>query len=300
MFPLKIKNLICFQEVIKCGSVSEAAILLEIGQSAVSKNIIELEKSLGLKLFHRDKNHLVPTSEARLFSEKVEDLLTQMDDLVKFAGNIQSLRQGILQLSAPPSFAEGHLVDILEGFRKKHQDIHIHVDSRSSETIAKQVSTGEVDFGFAKLPVDHPKLVALPLFTSETVCIVPVSNPLSDRSLLGPAELKDEQLILLGAGTNFQHEIRRAFLRANISIKSVLETHSVAASCAYARKNMGIAIANGFIAKTYVDESVRSIPFDPKICHSYGLVSHRTFHKSLIALSFREHVIDFAKEFSMK
>ncbi|GHF17487.1 LysR family transcriptional regulator [Kordiimonas sediminis] len=291
-----LKTLVSFKEVINSGSASGAAQILDVAQSTISKHILELEKSLGISLFHRENNNLVPTSEALLLLDKVSEILEGVDNLSALAKDVRSRKKGTLRISAPPSFVEGPLVDVLHGFRSDRPECLIHLDSRSSATVIRQVANGDVDFGFVKLPISHPELVIMPFIESGTVCVVPTSNILSNRSFLTPEDLADESLILLGSGGAFQSELRREFVRHSVPMCVNLETHSVGASCTFAKKGMGIAIVNGFLAKAYKDERVQLIPFQPNIMHSYGLVSHKTRQKSLIASAFREHVKQFTQK----
>lgn len=288
-FP-KIKNLLCFQEVVRAGSASQAAYILEMTQSAVSKNIAELEEFTGIQLFNREKNRLNPTSEAILLLDKVENILTNLSKFSHCVSDIENLKLGTLRLSAPAGFVDGPLVNILCDFIEAHGDVNIIIDSRSSQTVISQVTNNDADFGFVKIPVSHPELNILSLFTSGTACVVPKTNILSEKPRLSPADLLGQKLIILGQGRSFQLELKRAFFRAGIPMNVVLETHTVGASCAYASKNMGIAIVNEELGKTYVTDFVKLIPFTPEITHEYAMVSSKVREKSLISLAFQKHV----------
>jgi len=83
-----LKALAIFKTLFEAGSASQAARMLGITQSGVSRSLSQLEQNLGLELFLREKNRLVATPEAR---ELYEEILRLM-------GNIEELRHSVLAL----------------------------------------------------------------------------------------------------------------------------------------------------------------------------------------------------------
>lgn len=107
------------------SSISRAAEALHLTQSAVSKQILELEGSLGLSLFERVRKRLVLTPAGVRYEAAVRVLLAQLE-----AATLDVITSGdgggALHISCLPTFAAKWLIPRLPDFQKKHPQIALH------------------------------------------------------------------------------------------------------------------------------------------------------------------------------
>jgi DNA-binding transcriptional LysR family regulator len=89
---MNLKRLQGFHAVIESGSVTNAAQRLHMTQPALSRIIRDLEEELGLALFIRQHQRLVPTAEARVFFREAERALAAVDQIVDIARDIRTLQ----------------------------------------------------------------------------------------------------------------------------------------------------------------------------------------------------------------
>lgn len=285
----KIKNLESFREIMRTGSVTQAAKNLELTQSAVSRQLAQLESDLQLELFFRDKGRLTPLPEAIELCQEVDLALSNFDRIGLLADDLRNMAKGQLRVVGPPSFVEGVLAGAVSSFMTKYPDVMFTIDSRNHETIVERAVCRAVDCGFLKLPVNHANLDIQPIVSSGTVCVVQKGHPLEALSVVTPKELNGEPLVLLGKGRTFQRIIENMFRDTGFKMNVKAETHAIGASCALAAQGVGVAIVNELMAANYCGMGVSLIPFRPSIRHEYAFVSSSQIPMSRIARAFLEH-----------
>lgn len=121
-----ITALECFEAVIKHGLVTRAAEDLNLTQSAVSRQIGNLEAFTQQQLFRRERKRLIPTDAANQFAQRLSALL---DTLEKETGRLISWGSGdrILTLGLLPTFGARWLIPRLGDFIEKHANIQLNI-----------------------------------------------------------------------------------------------------------------------------------------------------------------------------
>lgn len=121
-----ITALECFETVIKHGLVTRAAEELNLTQSAVSRQIGNLETFTRQQLFKRERKRLIPTDAAHQFAQTLAPLL---DTLEKETMRLMSwgAEDRVLTLGLLPTFGSRWLIPRLGGFTEKHADIQLNI-----------------------------------------------------------------------------------------------------------------------------------------------------------------------------
>jgi len=113
--------LICFEASARLLSITEAATELNLTQSAVSKQIKNLEQLLTQPLFERIKQRLVLTNAGKLYFKDIQQLLKQLE---QSTNNIQQT-DNTLVVAAEPAITSRWLIPKLSNFNSIHQNIQI-------------------------------------------------------------------------------------------------------------------------------------------------------------------------------
>ncbi len=116
----------CFEAVMRGGHVTRAAESLNMTQSAVSRQIKNLEGFVRQPLFRRERKRLIPTEAAKQFAEAVGPLLAELE-----AQTLKMITWGaydkVLTLGLLPTFGSRWLIPRLSGFTAAHPDIQINI-----------------------------------------------------------------------------------------------------------------------------------------------------------------------------
>jgi LysR family glycine cleavage system transcriptional activator len=125
-----ISNLLAFSTAARLGSITLAAREMSLTQSAVSKQLSELESFVGVKLLERTTSGIVPTIAGREYLRRITRIIADLDDATV---DLMSTRGGggELNLSVVPSFATFWLLPRLSEFTKSHPDITVNITTRT-------------------------------------------------------------------------------------------------------------------------------------------------------------------------
>lgn len=132
-----------FVAVAREGSFTKAAAALGVSQPAVSQNVADLEKSLGVKLFERLRGEVALTPEGEVFMKYARNIL---ESCSKAESMFTDLQPRTIRVAASEEIYEYVIAPALESFLKVHRDI-----------VIERVMFGEADLtlALAKAP-DSP------------------------------------------------------------------------------------------------------------------------------------------------
>ncbi|WP_288392528.1 LysR substrate-binding domain-containing protein [uncultured Herbaspirillum sp.] len=210
-----LPSLIAFEAAMRHGSFTRAAAELHLTQSAISRQIAQLERFLGKKLFLREPRALRLTVSGQRYAALVQRLLVDCaeatEDVMKRKGHQE------LTVACSQGGAVLWLTPRLARFRAQYPDCHLRLIVNDS---LAQLSETDFDMGIYFLRDGPPSgLAARRLYDEE---VFPVCSPayLGGRSL-SPAELRHETLLMLEDG---QRNVVNRIIEKLTQIKTASET----------------------------------------------------------------------------
>lgn len=122
----KLSGLLAFVKTADLGSFVAAGRALELSASAVGKSVARLEQELGVRLLQRSTRQMRLTPEGRLFHERCQRALDELDDAQAMLSDAQQAPRGRLRVSAP--VAGGHfLLPLLPDFLARHPEVELDI-----------------------------------------------------------------------------------------------------------------------------------------------------------------------------
>lgn len=272
---MNFKQLEAFQAIMASGSTTGAAQRLGVSQSAVSRLLAQFEEDLGLRLFGREKGRLVPTREAEALLQDAHGLV---DSARCFHRHSEQLRLGgfkrrLLKVAVPSTLAAQLIPPIAQKFMREHPQVVLEVLSGSYTDTERAILSRDADLGLVRLPMEMPGLQASACLESDAVCIMPRGHPLEKLDTVGPLDLEDVPLVLLGRQRQIRHEIDMAFRQARVPPRVAVEVHSVGVACGFVAQGLGVSIVNALLASYCADRKFSSRPFRPRISYRLGIAS---------------------------
>ncbi|TXS93680.1 LysR family transcriptional regulator [Parahaliea maris] len=107
------------------GSFTRAAERLDTSPQLVSKYVSKLEDHLGVRLLNRTTRKVHLTEAGERYLQRAKQVLDDIDDMENQLGDLQSGARGLLRISAPVSFATGHMGKLLHDFQRAHPAVGI-------------------------------------------------------------------------------------------------------------------------------------------------------------------------------
>jgi len=194
-------------EVEKEGSVSRAAQNLFMNQPYLSKCIRELEDSVGIKIFRRTSNGVIPTQKGLEFLSLAKDILSQIDEMETLF-NKKTSKKKLFDVVVPRAT---YISEAFSRFLMKNgMSDSLHFDYRETNSVraVKNVARGENTLGIIRYQtvfekyfmqlLDEQEIKPVILTELEYGVIISRNNPLSEKDVISIDELKDFTRIIHG------------------------------------------------------------------------------------------------------
>lgn len=143
---MNIRVLRYFIEIVREGNISSAAHRLHISQPALSRQIMELETTLGVTLFERGHRQIKLTQEGYYLYERAQEI-TALVDKTTYHLQSTSVVSGTLDIGAGESSALMPLMDVLAQILRYYPEVRVNLTSGDSTAIRQQVGQGSLEFG---------------------------------------------------------------------------------------------------------------------------------------------------------
>jgi DNA-binding transcriptional LysR family regulator len=249
-------------------TVSAAARSIGVSQPAASKLLRQVERELGLKLFHRESGRLRPTAEAETMYPEIERVLGAVVAVRERARELEEGLAGALTIAATPTVAEALLPAALSRFRKVHPRVKCWVQVMASHQVLSLVQSNRIDLGLTPVMVERPMLISEKLMDSQMICVVPATHKLAGRERLTLAELTGYPVISnLHSSMIAGLERHGNFL--DLEKRIAVSINHAAAAVALVRAGAGLAFVDPLVLR---DEDLHRCWVDPVIDISPSMV----------------------------
>lgn len=149
-----------FHMVAIAGSFTRAAEIMNLSQSAISRQVQGLEESLGVPLFHRHARGLVMTEQGELLFHSAREVFSKLAMTEALLNESQGNPRGPLKVTTSVAFGSLWLVPRLGEFLELYPNIKLKVMLRDDEP---DLSMREADISIPSIPPTQPDLICLPL-----------------------------------------------------------------------------------------------------------------------------------------
>ncbi|MGX9390393.1 hydrogen peroxide-inducible genes activator [Nitrobacteraceae bacterium UC4446_H13] len=197
---LSLKQLRYFDAVARTRHFGRAAERCAVTQPALSMQIQELEKILGVKLIERSRGRIMLTKAGRDIAERAARVLAAARDIVDVARAQGDTLAGPLRFGVIPSIAPYVLPALLPVIRDRHPDLDLHLRETQTQHLVRELSDGGLDLLLLALPVDAPEIETHPLFDDRFLLAMPSSRQLAHRIHATSELLEQDRLLLLEEG----------------------------------------------------------------------------------------------------
>lgn len=273
------------------GTASRAAELLDITQPAVSRSIIELERSTGLRLFDRVLGRMLPTPEGRAFYEDVAKSFGELDRLKTSAARIRDFGSGQLRVASLPSLGARLVPAALQRFHLRRPDIRLSFQVQSSRVVRDLVAAGQFDLGIVADEVDTSGVTHQP-FASYAACIaMQPRHRLARHKSIRVGDLEGEDFIAVASEDTARRKFEALLQEAGVHVNIVMETHYSVTVAELVKEGMGVGLINPATAFGARISGVVLVPFEPAIHFRKLLIYPPDRQKSKLTREFVQELL---------
>ena len=192
---MEFKQLRSFVEVIHQGGFTQAAKTLHISQSAVSKQVAQLEHSLGTPLLQRQGSHIQLTAAGGVVLQRAEGMLRLRNELLSELDDLSELKRGELRLGLPLLGSDALFAGLFAEYRRRYPNISVQLLEGGSLNIEQAVLSGELELGGGLQPKD-PQFAWQPFCDEPLDALLATDHPLAGNSSVRLEELAETPFLL--------------------------------------------------------------------------------------------------------
>lgn len=244
MRDLRLDQLRTFCRVIELGSFSAAAERLNISQPAVSLQVRQLEKRLGVRLIERVGRRAMPSdagSRLLAHARTIEQAVGDAWDSVTARGE-HAL--GRVRIGTGATAAIYLLPPILGALHRRFPSLEISVTAQNTSDVLKALEANLVDIGLVTLPAPGRSFAVTPVMDDDFVAIAPASGETLPK-VVTPAMLARRKLILYETAGNTRRLADAWFARAGVRPTPVMDLGNVEAIKELVAAGLGVAVLPG-------------------------------------------------------
>ncbi|CAI6082608.1 LysR family transcriptional regulator [Cohnella sp. JJ-181] len=237
---MDIRGISTFQTIVRTGSFQKAAQELQYAQSTITKQIQNLEDSLGVKLLERGKK-LRLTQAGELFIAKSDRLLRDYYELQQTMTDLNDGEKGSVNVGIMEPAASYRIPALLKRFAEAYPSVDVHLRIHNSHMFNQLVSDGSVDFAICATPDSGLGTTFEPLYVEDIVLLLPSAHSLAKRRRIQLSDLRGEQILLTNATCPFRRKLETALHERGGTPYRKIEIGNMAALKYYVQVDYGIA-----------------------------------------------------------
>jgi DNA-binding transcriptional LysR family regulator len=282
-------------------SFSRVASELYITQSAVSRQVKNLEKKLGVKLFTRLKEGVVPTEEGKTFLGYAEQILALYDKTAREMERLKHTCSGRIIVGASTTLGEYILPKAISTFTKHCTEAEIYLRVSNTEEILRQLHHNAFSVALVEEQIENFSFVNERLFEDELVLITSSRHPWTRRQNgIKLGALLTEPLVIREKGSGTRKILERSLRNFGIALSDLkiqMELDSTEAIKNSVREGLGVSFVPRFTLTNNL-QGLRIVSIDRiKISFDYNVVYRQESGVSSLCLKFLEYL---REEFSSK
>ncbi len=187
-----------FLMVAREENITKAAALLHVTQPTLSRQLIQLEEELGVKLFHRSKHSIILTEEGMLLKRRAQEIVNLSDKTIQELMRKDDILSGSITLGCGETKNMRFLSERMKEFQKQNPLVQFHIHSSIADDIKERIENGVFDMGLLTEPVDLDKYEFIRMPQKERWGIlVRNESALANKEYIKPKDLTEVPLLMV-------------------------------------------------------------------------------------------------------
>ncbi len=187
-----------FLMVAREENITKAAALLHLTQPTLSRQLMQLEAELGVKLFHRSKHSIILTEDGMLLKRRAQEIISLSDKTVQELSHKEDVLSGEIAIGCGETKNMLFLSEQIRKFRQKYPLVQFSIHSAIADDIKERIEKGILDIGLLMEPVDVGKYEFIRMPQKEKWGIlVRKDSELAVKESINPKDLTNVPLIMV-------------------------------------------------------------------------------------------------------
>lgn len=243
----------------------DAAESLHITQSTLSKQIIKLEKELGITLLDRSRRSASLTEAGAAFYQDALKLTRQYHQLLSRLQTYKDTLSKEVHVGTLPILNQYHLTPLFKKFAEQNPDIHITIDEVEEQALQKGLESKYYDIVIARANmITSSQYMIYPLAEDELMAVLPADHKLAKSPSLKLSDLVRETFLLMNPYTSIYQLCMDCFNSNGIQ-PDIIRTARVESILSAVSIGEGISLLAKSNFQVFHHENVVAVPLSPTV-----------------------------------
>lgn len=268
---MELRHLRYFKAVAHTKHFTRAAEELNLAQPALSQQIQQLERELGIALLERTSRQVRLTSAGEAFLIRAERILAEVEraqmEMQEFAG----LTRGRVVIGALQSLKAFRFSSLLARFHVCYPGIEVVLREEATEKLLELLNAGRLDLSFLQVMGNDALVQEIPassiatekLLTEEVVLAVAPGHPLEHATQITIEELRGETFVAFKPGSGLRRLLHQMCLAAGFTPHVLFESGDLGTICSLVAEGLGISLLPRSVAEA-AGRGIVSVSFGPQ------------------------------------
>lgn len=283
-----------FLAVAREESITKAAALLHITQPTLSRQLMQMEEELGVKLFIRGKHNIQLTEDGMLLRRRAQEIIDLTEKTQKELMHGEEAVSGEISIGCGETKNMKPLSEMIDSFRRKYPDVNFEIYTAIADDVKERLENGVLDMGLLLEPVEISRYHYLRMPLKEKwYVLMRKDSPLAQKQKITPDDLAEVPLIAA----------------KRQSVRNVLENWfghdrgkpNIVLTCNLSHNNQSVMVESGIGAAIVMDfscnlDTLCIRPLEPEIISGCVLVWKKNLTLSSAMVHFIAHIKTFLNE----
>ena len=248
---LEMRDFLLVEVVLRLGSLGKASVELGRTASALSHQLADLERRVGLQLFAREGKRLIPSAAAEQLLARARTVLAEARRAEDEIGSAAA-RPAALRLATECYSCYAWLPPVLRTFRAQHPNVDVELRAEASLDPVAALLADEISLALVCSASEDRRLRYWPVFVDELVAVVAPDHEWSQRRYVGAKDLAAENLIVAPVPNGQSRLAAELFAPQGLAPRSIVRIPHTEAILEMARSGLGVGILPRWSAETYL------------------------------------------------
>ena len=298
---MELRQLRYFVRIVELGSMSRAALELDMVQSALSQQISRLESELSTRLLQRTPRGVIPTEAGQAFFHQAQLTLRHAQQAIHAAQ--QARLSGAVSMGLSPTIANVLGLPLMRAMRERYPDVRLHMVSALSGHLTSLLNARQLDLAILFDTQSARRWSVMPLLEEQLFLIQsrqqPVAPQIQHEVPISLEQLQQVPLILPSGSHGLRSSIMASFTSAGFQSQMAMEIDSLSLLMEAVAAGMGATVQPWSAVGMYRDAAERfqwSQIADDSVRRKAALCSLSDDELSPAALAARVVLTDCARQ----
>ena len=265
-----------------------------VTQPTLSMQIQKLEEELGVKIFDRTKQPVIPTEIGGSIIAQARKTLREAQQIRQLISDQQETLAGELRIGIIPTLAPYLLPPLYKHMRENYPQLNLVIRETITEEVIQELKNNRLDCGLVVTPLKDPSIKEDALFYEELFVYVSRKNALYDKKYVLADELDPDQLWLLEEGHCFRSQVLNLCeLRKSTDLHFQYETGNIETLKRMVEKSDGFTILPELAVLELSKAQFKMVKRlkEPSPAREVSLVTHRDHIKTRLIRTLKEEIL---------